>query len=111
MSTYAPARPTKYCENCGGVIDARAVLCTKCGVLLPGAPGLAVSEKKILPAFALCFFLGPLGAHRFYVGKPGTAILQILTLGGLGVWYLIDLIMIGAGAFKDGDGEKLADWT
>ena len=44
------------------------------------------SDKKILPAFLLCFFLGIFGAHRFYVGKIGTAIAQIFTLGGLGIW-------------------------
>ena len=40
-----------------------------------------VSEKKLLPAFLLCFFLGSLGIHRFYVGKIGTGILWLITLG------------------------------
>ena len=70
-----------------------------------------VSEKKILPAFLLCFFLGFLGVHRFYVGKIGTGILQIVTLGGLGIWALIDWIMIIVGAFTDKDGKKLKRWT
>lgn len=70
-----------------------------------------VSDKKILPAFLLCLFLGFLGAHRFYVGKVGTAILQIVTLGGLGIWALIDWIMIIVGAFRDKDGRKLTQWT
>ena len=70
-----------------------------------------MSEKKILPAFLLCLFLGPLGAHRFYVGKIGTAILQIVTLGGLGIWVLIDLIMIIIGSFTDKGGNKLTQWT
>ena len=39
------------------------------------------SDKKILPAFLLCFFLGFLGLHRFYVGKIGTGVLMIFTLG------------------------------
>ena len=43
------------------------------------------SEKKRLVAFLLCFFLGALGVHRFYVGKVGTGVVQILTLGGLGI--------------------------
>ena len=70
-----------------------------------------MSEKRILPAFLLCFFLGCFGAHRFYVGKIGTGILQILTLGGLGIWALIDWIMIIVGAFTDKDGNKLTQWT
>ena len=69
------------------------------------------SEKRILPAFILCFLLGGFGAHRFYVGKTGTAILQILTFGGLGVWALVDLIMIICGGFRDKQGYKITDWT
>ncbi len=70
-----------------------------------------MSNKKILPAFLLCFFLGILGAHRFYVGKIGTAILMIVTLGGLGIWALIDFIVIIIGKFKDKQGNTLTEWT
>lgn len=69
-----------------------------------------MTEKKILPAFLLCFFLGFLGAHRFYVGKVGTGILQLLTLGGLGIWALIDFIMIIVGKFSDKEGNLLTEW-
>ena len=69
------------------------------------------SEKKRLIAFLLCFFLGPLGVHRFYVGKVGTGIVQILTIGGLGIWALIDLVMILCGAFKDKAGNAVTEWT
>jgi len=70
-----------------------------------------MSEKSRLAAFLLCFFFGMFGAHRFYVGKIGTAILQIFTLGGLGIWVLIDFIMIIVGAFKDKEGNKLTNWN
>ena len=69
------------------------------------------SSKKILPAFILCFLFGVLGVHRFYVGKIGTGVLQILTGGGLGIWVLIDLIMIVVGSFTDKEGKKLSQWT
>ncbi len=69
-----------------------------------------MTEKRILPAFLLCFFLGVLGVHRFYVGKTGTGILQTATLGGLGAWATIDLIMIAVGAFTDKNGEKITQW-
>jgi TM2 domain-containing membrane protein YozV len=69
------------------------------------------SDKKILPAFLLCFFLGMFGAHRFFVGKIGTGVLQLLTLGGFGIWALIDFIMIIVGAFTDKDGNKLTEWN
>jgi TM2 domain-containing membrane protein YozV len=68
------------------------------------------SEKKRLMAFLFCFFLGFLGIHRFYVGKVGTGILQIITLGGFGIWVLIDFIMIIIGKFTDKEGSILTEW-
>jgi len=69
-----------------------------------------ISEKKRLVAFLLCFFFGYLGIHRFYVGKVGTGIAMIVTLGGLGIWVLIDFIMIIVGSFKDKEGKVVATW-
>ena len=66
-----------------------------------------VSEKGMGRTLTLCIFLGELGAHRFYVGKVGTGILMLLTLGGLGVWWVIDLILIGRGKFTDKKGRPL----
>jgi TM2 domain-containing membrane protein YozV len=62
------------------------------------------SEKGFVPAILLCFFLGQLGIHRFYVGKSGTGILMLFTLGGLGIWTIIDFITIVCGSFKDNVG-------
>ena len=56
----------------------------------------------------LAFLLGVIGAHRFYVGKTGTGILMLLTFGGLGIWLLIDLILIITGQFTNKAGEKIA---
>ena len=66
-----------------------------------------MSNKKMVTACLLCFFLGGLGIHRFYVGKAGTGILMILTLGGLGIWIIIDFVMILTGGFKDSEGKDL----
>jgi len=59
------------------------------------------SPKSYITTLLLCFFLGTLGIHRFYVGKIWTGILMILTLGGFYIWQLIDLIVIILGRFRD----------
>ena len=110
--TSALSRPTKFCHACGSVIDALAVVCPQCGVMQAPPPALYhTSEKRILPAFLLCLVAGWLGVHRFYAGKIWTGILQLVTLGGLGIWAFVDLIMLAVGAFRDGDGEKITEWT
>tara|TARA_Y100001936_G_scaffold60717_1_gene59852 strand:+ start:278 stop:493 length:216 start_codon:yes stop_codon:yes gene_type:complete len=65
------------------------------------------SEKSFVAVLLLCVLLGALGIHRFYAGRIVTGILMILTLGGLGIWTLIDLIMIATGSFKDSKGLKI----
>ena len=59
------------------------------------------SEKGFIPTLLLCFFFG---IHRFYAGKVGTGILQLLTLGGLGIWAMVELIVIACDNFKDNNG-------
>ena len=63
-----------------------------------------VSEKSFVSTLILCLLLGGLGVHRFYVGKVGTGIIMLMTLGGLGIWTLIDLIRIAVQKFTDSDG-------
>jgi TM2 domain-containing membrane protein YozV len=65
----------------------------------------STSGKSQLVAFVLCFFFGWIGVHRFYLGYTGIAIIQLLTLGGCGVWALIDLIMILTGDLKPRNGD------
>ena len=66
------------------------------------------SDSQWVVTLLLAFLLGVIGAHRFYVGKTGTGILMLLTFGGLGIWLLIDLILIITGQFTNKDGEKIA---
>ena len=68
------------------------------------------SDKSRTAALALAAVLGIFGAHRFYVGKPGTAFLMLVTLGGLGLWWLFDLVLVAAGGFTDADGRLVMDW-
>jgi TM2 domain-containing membrane protein YozV len=65
------------------------------------------SPSNWLAALLLCIFLGTLGIHRFYVGKVGTGILMLLTGGGLGIWWLIDIILIATSQFRDMQGRLL----
>ncbi len=68
------------------------------------------SDKSRGVALALGFFLGVFGAHRYYVGKIGTGLLMLCTIGGFGLWYLYDVIMIASGEFRDSEGRRLASW-
>jgi class 3 adenylate cyclase len=74
----------------------------------PRAP--EVSDRKRLAAIILCLGLGIFGAHRFYTGRTGTAKLMLFTLGGLGIWYLIDSVIVIFGEFRDREGRKVKDW-
>lgn len=58
-------------------------------------------------AFLLSFFLGWLGADRFYLGQFGLGLLKLLTCGGFGIWYTVDSILVGCGVVRDVDGNSL----
>jgi hypothetical protein len=107
---------TMFCSNCGTQIDDKAVVCTKCGVPTHNFkaqaaavqnPGVPAEGYDWLTTLLLCLFVGGLGIHSFYTKKTGIAIAQLFTLGGCGIWALVDLIMIIVGSFKDGQGRLL----
>ncbi len=73
-------------------------------------------QKSKLGAFLLSFFVGGLGADWYYlsVGNGGyiaAGVFKFLTLGGVGVWWLVDWIRILTNSFKDGQGYPLLEWT
>lgn len=99
-----------YCRNCGAEVNENAVVCVKCGALIADKPINELNnpeKKEWLIVLLLCFFIGGLGIHRFYVGKTGTGIAQLLTFGGCGIWWLIDFIMILVGSFTDANGNPI----
>ena len=66
------------------------------------------SEKDWLITLILSIVVGGFGIDRFYTGSVLLGVLKLVTLGGLGVWWLIDLIMLVTGNYKDGDGNRIA---
>ncbi len=68
------------------------------------------SDRSRGVAVTLAAVLGVFGAHRFYTGHVRTGVLMACTLGGLGIWYLYDLILVSAGAFHDAEGRLVSRW-
>lgn len=74
----------------------------------PVTPAAGTSDKSKVAALLLCIFLGGLGVHRFYVGKIGTGIVWLLTGGVFGIGWIVDIVLIAVGNFKDKQGNVLA---
>jgi hypothetical protein len=70
-----------------------------------------VSDRTRSAAVPLAVLLGAFGAHRFYVGKTGSAILMACTLGGMGLWWMADVILLLTGEFRDADGRRVVKWS
>ena len=100
-----------YCRECGKQISDNAVACPHCGYALAqqvvADPNR--SDKDWLTCVLLSFFLGGLGIHSFYVGKNLVGVLQLITLGGCGIWSLIDFIMIVCGSYRDAEGKFISN--
>ena len=102
----------KYCIECGVLINIKAEICPKCGVrqqllATPLSAEIVEQRNKWITCLLLCWFLGVLGVHRFYSGHTAIGVLQLLTLGGCGIWALIDFIIIVSGNFKDAQGNPI----
>jgi len=72
---------------------------------------IRVSPEKKLTIILLCHFLGWFGVHRFYTGRNVSGVLMLLTLGGMGIWVLVDMGLIIMGKFTDREGRPIVDWV
>jgi hypothetical protein len=69
-----------------------------------------ISDRSRGVALILAAVLGVFGGHRFYAGKPLSGVAMLLTLGGMGLWWLYDVIVITAGGFRDDEDRRLVRW-
>jgi ribosomal protein L40E len=100
---------SKYCVECGALIRKNAEICPKCGVRQPhvSSSSTPTGKKSFVTALVLSIVLGSLGVDRFYLGYVGLGLLKLFTLGGCGIWSLIDIILIATGNLKDAQGYEL----
>jgi TM2 domain-containing membrane protein YozV len=91
----------KFCSSCGAPVKIAAEICPKCGV----RQNAEKNSSNWTVLFYLSFWLGFFGVDRFYVGKIGSGIFKLLTLGGLGIWWFIDLLVVIGGKFTDASGK------
>jgi hypothetical protein len=97
MATTGLIKPTTLVQQVGSTFTVQAST-------IPGV----FSDKTFVTALLLSLFLGSLGIDRFYLGYAGLGILKLLSLGGCGIWALIDFILIAVRKVKDADGRPLA---
>lgn len=123
------ARPmvgTSFCPGCGAPTTPLTEICMKCGARVAKELAGDISPKSRLATTLLAFFLGEFGAHRFYVGKTGTAVVMLLLgiagvatswifvgipiLIAVGIWAFVDFIIAVVGSMRDKDGKLIQKW-
>jgi len=121
---------TSFCHGCGAPTTPLTEICVKCGARVAKELVGDISPKSRLATTLLAFFLGVFGAHRFYIGKTGTAIVMLLlgiagwaTIGlfwwlfvgdlfliAVGIWAFVDFIVAVVGRMKDKEGRLIQKW-
>lgn len=130
-ATQPEENTTKFCKYCGEKIDMACIICPKCGKqveqLKQEPPQVVIHNNNVnantninktgacgdypyknrIVALLLAVFLGYIGIHRFYVGKIGTGIIWLFTLVFFGIGWIVDVIIILIGGFRDKAGMPL----
>ena len=94
---------SSFCPNCGKPLQSQP----EADQYYNNYQTYKEREDRWLITLILCIVLGGLGIHRFYTGNTTTGIIMLLTLGGCGIWTLIDIIMIACNTYVDGNGQHL----
>ncbi len=68
------------------------------------------STKRVCPLLLLHHFLGVFGVHRFYAGRMISGFLMLVTVGGFGLWWIVDWFLILFDAFRDAEGRVINEW-
>ena len=97
-----PLMGTRYCQSCGQEVQPGAEICVKCGMKLA-----TWSDKEWVLALIFSILLGYFGVDRFYLGYVGLGILKLMTIGGCGVWWLVDVILVALNKLPDAQGRPL----
>lgn len=102
-----------FCSKCGKEVNDEAVICIHCGCAINNdvAKNNTSDAHEWIVTMLLCWFLGGFGAHRFYTGHIASGIVQLITLGGCGIWALIDWICLCANEFKDINNKPLKNYN